>query len=145
MGLDYGSRTVGVAVSDGMNMMALPLETICRKRETKLRQTVARILSLTSEYDIGLIVIGLPLNMDDTEGERCEKTRAFAEILRRRLPEGIDIRYCDERLSTFEAEEIAAQMNIPHGERKRHVDAVAAGLILQRFMDEEQDGRKTDI
>lgn len=141
LGLDYGKRTVGVAVSDGNNLMALPLETIFRDRELKLRKTLARIETLVKEYEITVVVVGLPLNMDDTEGERCRKTREFIRVLEDRLGDEVKVVTCDERLSTFEAEEILNEAGISGRDRKQHVDKIAAGFILQRYLDEvKNDG-----
>ena len=81
LGLDFGSKTVGVAVSDGLLLTAQGVETIERKDENKLRKTCARIEELIREYEITEIVLGLPKNMNNTEGERVEKTKAFGEIL----------------------------------------------------------------
>ena len=92
MGLDFGSKTIGVAVSDPLNLIASPLETIVREKENKLRPSFRRIAELAEEYDAGTIVVGLPLNMDDSRGERAEKTEAFAKELMRRLEaEGLHI------------------------------------------------------
>ena len=81
MGLDYGSKTVGVAISDEMLLTAQPIETITRARETKLRQTLARIEELMEEYDVEKVVIGLPKKLNNEEGDRCDKTREFAEMV----------------------------------------------------------------
>ena len=83
LGLDFGSKTVGVAVSDGLLLTAQGVETIERKDENKLRKTCARIEELIAEYEITEIVLGLPKNMNNTEGERVEKTKAFGEMLER--------------------------------------------------------------
>ena len=93
LGLDFGSRTVGVAVSDGLIMTAQGVETIERKEENKLRKTCARIEELIKQYDIGTIVLGLPKNMNNTEGERVEKTKDFGEMLERRT--GLPVIYWD--------------------------------------------------
>jgi len=136
MGLDFGSKTVGVAISDPLLLTAQSLETIYRQQENKLRRTLARIESLCSEYEVDLIVLGLPKNMDDTEGERCEKTRAFREMLERRT--GISVVFQDERLTTWEADQILIEDGIPFEERKKYVDKIAASLILQEYLDARQ-------
>ncbi len=133
MGLDYGSRTVGVALSDELLMTAQPKEIIRRERETKIRQTLTRIETLILENDVRLIVMGLPLNMNDTEGERAEKTRAFAEHVERRT--GLPVVFSDERLSTVEADEIMDRMGIRYQDRKTYVDMIAANVILQEYME----------
>lgn len=133
MGLDYGSKTVGVAISDPLLLTAQSLETIYRQQENKLRRTLARIEALCTEYEVDLIVLGLPKNMDDTEGERCEKTRAFQEMLERRT--GISVVFQDERLTTWEADQILIEDAIPFEERKKYVDKIAASLILQEYLD----------
>lgn len=137
MGLDYGAKTVGVAISDPLFLTAQSLETIYRKQENKLRRTLARIAELCAEYEIGLIVLGLPKNMDDTEGERCEKTRAFQEMLENRT--GISVVFQDERLTTWEADQILIEDGIPFEERKKYVDKIAASLILQEYLDARQN------
>ena len=98
LGLDFGSKIVGVAVSDGLLLTAQGVETIERKDENKLRKTCARIEELIAEYEITEIVLGLPKNMNNTEGERVEKTKAFGEMLERRT--GLPVHYWDERLTT---------------------------------------------
>ena len=131
MGLDYGSVTVGVAVTDALGLTVQPVETIVRKDENKLRRTCARIEELVKEYDVELLVLGLPLNMDDREGERGEKTRAFGDMLARRT--GLEVIYQDERLTTVEADEILAESGIRRENRKQYIDQIAAVLILQQY------------
>ncbi len=137
MGLDYGSRTVGVALSDELLMTAQPKEIIRRERETKIRQTLTRIETLIEENDVRLIVMGLPLNMNDTEGERAEKTREFAEHIERRT--GLPVVFSDERLSTVEADEIMDRMGIRYQDRKTYVDMIAANVILQEYMESHRE------
>ena len=102
MGLDLGSKTVGVAVSDPLLVTAQSVEIIRRKSEDKLRQTYARIEELSQEYEVGKFVIGLPKNMNATEGERAQKSRDFADALFRRT--GIEVVLWDERLTTVAAD-----------------------------------------
>ena len=135
--MDYGAKTVGVAISDPLFLTAQSLETIYRKQENKLRRTLARIAELCVEYEVDLIVLGLPKNMDDTEGERCEKTRAFREMLERRT--GISVVFQDERLTTWEADQILIEDGIPFEDRKKYVDKIAASLILQEYLDARQN------
>lgn len=133
LGLDFGSKTVGVAVSDGLLLTAQGVETIERKDENKLRKTCARIEELIAEYEITEIVLGLPKNMNNTEGERIEKTKAFGEMLERRT--GLPVHYWDERLTTVAAEQILMESGVRRENRKAVIDKVAAGLILQGYLD----------
>lgn len=133
MGLDFGSKTVGVAISDPLLVTAQSLETITRKSENKLRQTMARIEELIEEYQIDKIVLGLPKNMNGTEGERVEKTKEFQSMLFRRT--GIPIELWDERLTTVAADKVLMESGIRREYRKDYVDAVAASLILQGYLD----------
>ena len=133
LGLDFGSKTVGVAVSDGLLLTAQGVETIERKDENKLRKTCARIEELIAEYEITEIVLGLPKNMNNTEGERVEKTKAFGEMLERRT--GLPVHYWDERLTTVAAEQILMESGVRRENRKAVIDKVAAGLILQGYLD----------
>ena len=133
LGLDFGSKTVGVAVSDGLLLTAQGVETIERKDENKLRKTCARIEELIAEYEITEIVLGLPKNMNNTEGERVEKTKAFGEMLERRT--GLPVHYWDERLTTVAADQILMESGVRRENRKAVIDKVAAGLILQGYLD----------
>ena len=133
LGLDFGSKTVGVAVSDGLLLTAQGVETIERKDESKLRKTCARIEELIAEYEVTEIVLGLPKNMNNTEGERVEKTKAFGEMLERRT--GLPVHYWDERLTTVAAEQILMESGVRRENRKAVIDQVAAGLILQGYLD----------
>ncbi len=135
IGLDFGDRTVGVAVSDGLGITAQARETVWRERPAKLRKTLARIEEIIEEEDAGLIVLGLPLNMDGTEGERAEKTRAFGEMISRRS--GLPVVFEDERLTTMQAEEYLEETGVPKDRMKEYVDRVAAQIILQQYMDRE--------
>ena len=133
MGLDYGSKTVGVAISDALLFIAQPHETIFRERETKLRKTLARIEELVREYEIEEIVLGLPLNMDDSLGERARKTLEFKGILEKRLNKKIILH--DERLSTYAAQEILKEAGVKGRDMKTYVDKIAASCILQDYLD----------
>ena len=133
MGLDFGSKTVGVALSDPTGLIASPLEIIEREREDKLRKTYARIEELIEEYKVTKIVLGLPLNMDSSEGDRVKKTQEFKEALERRT--GLEIVLWDERLSTVEAHDIMTEAGVKGIDRKRYVDKIAASIILQGYMD----------
>ncbi|MCR4678795.1 MAG: Holliday junction resolvase RuvX [Lachnospiraceae bacterium] len=133
MGLDLGSKTVGVAVSDPLLNVAREVEIIRRKEENKLRQTLARIEELIVEYDVKEIVLGLPLNLDGTEGERAELSREFKDKLERRT--GLPVHMWDERLTTVEAIEIMDADGIKPKDREKYVDMIAARVILEGYMD----------
>lgn len=133
MGLDFGSKTVGVAVSDELLLTAQGVEIIRRKSSGKLRQTLARVEELASFYRVEKIVLGYPKNMNNTEGERCEKTREFKEMLEKRT--GLEVILWDERLTTVAADQIMMESGIRRENRKQYVDEIAAGLILQGYLD----------
>ncbi len=133
MGLDFGSKTVGVAVSDALLLTAQGLEIIRRKEENKLRQTLARIEALIEEYEVEEIVLGMPKNMNATEGVRVELTNEFKEKLERRT--GLPVVLWDERLTTVAADKIMMEAGIRREHRKEHVDRIAASLILQGYLD----------
>jgi len=136
MGLDFGSKTVGVAVSDGLGLTAQGLEIVRRTSENKLRQTLARLETIISEYEVGTIVLGLPKNMNNTIGDRAEKSLAFKEMLERRT--GLPVVMWDERLTTVEANRTMIEGNIRRENRKNYVDKLAAVYILQGYLDRER-------
>lgn len=133
MGLDFGSVTVGVAISDQLLITAQGIETIRRKQETKLRQTLARIEQLINEYQVELIVLGYPKNLNNTIGERAIKSEEFAETLRRRT--GLEVVLWDERLTTVAAHQVLSLGNVKNEDRGLVVDKLAAVLILQGYLD----------
>ena len=133
MGLDFGSKTVGVAVSDSLLLTAQGVEIIRRKDENKLRQTLARIEELIVEYEVEEIVLGQPKNMNATEGIRVELTNEFKEKLERRT--GLPVVMWDERLTTVAADKAMMEAGIRRENRKNYVDMIAATLILQGFLD----------
>ncbi len=133
MGLDFGSRTVGVAVSDPFGIIASGVETIRREREKKLRQTLARIDALIAEYDVGLIVLGLPKHMNDDIGDRAKLSYEFRDELKRRT--GLDVIMWDERLTTVQAGQVMNELDIRGAKRKEIVDTIAAEFILQNYLD----------
>ena len=133
MGLDLGSKTLGVAVSDPLLNVAREVEIIRRKEENKLRHTLARIEELIVEYDVKEIVLGLPLNLDGTEGERAELSREFKDKLERRT--GLPVHMWDERLTTVEAIEIMDADGIKPKDREKYVDMIAARVILEGYME----------
>lgn len=133
MGLDFGAKTVGVAISDPLLITAQGVEIIRREREDKLRRTLARIEELIAEYEVEEIVLGLPKNMNDTLGERAELSLAFRDKLERRT--GLPVTMWDERLTTVAAEQAMIEAGIRREERAQHVDKIAACLILQGYLD----------
>lgn len=142
MGLDFGSKTVGVAVSDPLGMTAQGVEIVRRKAENKLRQTLARIEELIKEYEVDLIVLGYPKNMNNTLGDRVEKTMEFKEMLERRT--GLEVKLWDERLTTVEADRTLIEGRIRREDRKQYVDMIAAVLILQGFLDRSSFIQETE-
>ena len=133
LGLDYGSKTVGVAVSDPLGLTAQKVETIWRKQENKLRRTLARIEELIAEYEVEKIVLGFPKNMNNTVGERAEKALEFGEMLKKRT--GLEVIMWDERLTTVAADNSMMEMGIRRENRKEYVDEIAAIFILQGYLD----------
>lgn len=133
LGLDFGSRTVGVAVSDELLLTAQGLEIIRRQSPGKLRQSLARIEAIIQEYHVERIVLGYPKNMNNTEGERCEKTKEFQEMLTRRT--GLPVTLWDERLTTVAADRHMIESGIRRENRKQYVDEIAAVFILQGYLD----------
>lgn len=133
MGLDFGSKTVGVAISDALLITAQGIEIIRRKEENKLRQTLARIEQLIVEYEVEEIVLGLPKNMNATEGERVDLTMEFKEKLERRT--GLPVHMWDERLTTVSADKAMMEAGIRREKRKDYVDMIAATFILQGYLD----------
>ena len=140
MGLDYGSKTVGVAVCDPLGLTAQAVETITRKEENTLRRTCQRIEELVREYEITSIILGYPKNMDDSVGERGKKTREFRELLKGRT--GLSVILWDERLTTVEADEILRESGVAKDQRKKVIDKVAAGIILQSYLDASETERE---
>lgn len=133
LGLDFGSKTVGVAVSDPLGITAQPVEIVRRKSENKLRQTLARIDELAKEYGAEKLVLGLPKNMNNTLGERAEKSLAFKEMLEKRT--GLPVVMWDERLTTVAANRAMIEGGVRRENRGQYVDALAATLILQGYLD----------
>ena len=133
MGLDYGSKTVGVAVSDPLGLTAQGIEIVRRKSEHKLRQTLARIEEIAKEYGVEKIVLGFPKHMNNDIGERAEKSLEFKEMLERRT--GLPVVMWDERLTTVEADRTMMETGIRRENRKEYVDMIAAVFILQGYLD----------
>ena len=133
LGLDYGSKTVGVAISDPLGLTAQGVETIWRKQENKLRQTLARIEALISEYQVERIVLGYPKNMNNTIGERALKSLEFKEMLERRT--SLPVVMWDERLTTVQANRTLMEAKVRRENRKQYLDELAAVFILQGYLD----------
>lgn len=133
LGLDYGSKTVGVAVSDHLGFTAQGVEIIRRKSENKMRQTLARIEELIAQYQVEKIVLGLPKNMNNTLGDRAEKSLELKETLERRT--GLPVVMWDERLTTVSANRVLMETGVRRENRKEHVDEIAAVFILQGYLD----------
>lgn len=133
MGLDYGSKTVGVALSDELGITAQPIMTIERKSENKLRKTLAQIEELIDANEVSFVVLGYPKNMNNTEGPRGEATREFKEHIERRT--GLEVVLWDERLTTVESERILMDSGVRREHRKEYIDKMAAAIILQSYMD----------
>lgn len=133
MGLDFGSKTVGVAISDSLLITAQGIEIIRRKEENKLRQTLARIEALIEEYEVTEIVLGFPKHMNDSIGERAELSLEFKEKLERRT--GLRVVMWDERLTTVAADKAMMEAGIRRENRKEYVDMIAATFILQGYLD----------
>lgn len=130
IGLDLGTKTIGIALSDAGHRIGTPMETI---RRTKFTKDAERLVEICNEHDIGGIAIGLPLNMDGSEGPRVQATRAFE----RNLSEKIDLPmlFWDERLTTVAAERAMLEADLSRKKRAARIDATAAGLILQGVLD----------
>lgn len=133
LGLDFGTKTVGVAISDPLGFTAQGLEIIRRKEDNKLRQTCARIEAIIQMYQVSEIVLGLPKNMNNTQGDRVEATIAFKEMLERRT--GLPVVMWDERLTTVAADRTMMEAGIRREHRKEYVDMIAATFILQGYLD----------
>ena len=133
MGLDYGEKTVGVAVSDPLGLTAQGIETIFRKEENKLRRTCARIEELIREYEVERIVLGLPKHMNNDIGKRAEQSLKFREMLKKRT--GHEVVMWDERLTTVEAERTLIENKVRREDRKKYIDKIAAVFILQGYLD----------
>ena len=131
--MDYGSKTVGVAISDSLGITAQGIETICRKDENKLRKTCARIEALIEEYQVERIVLGLPKHMNNDVGDRAELSIEFGKMLARRT--GLEVVMWDERLTTVEAERTLIENKVRREDRKKYIDKIAAVFILQGYLD----------
>lgn len=137
MSLDYGSRTIGIALTDPMQMIASPMETIVRSQENKLRESLRRIVHIAETQNVERILLGFPLLMDGSRGERAEKTLEFKDLLERRLEAAglqLPVVLWDERLTTFAADDILDESAVPQQDRKKHIDKIAAALLLEDWL-----------
>ena len=133
MGLDYGSKTIGVAISDPLGLTAQGIEIIRREEENKLRKSLRRIEELIKEYQVEEIVLGFPKNMNNTIGERAEKSLQLKETLERRCK--LPVIMWDERLTTVEANRTLMESKVRRENRSKYVDMIAAVFILQGYLD----------
>lgn len=140
MGLDLGTKTVGVAISDALQLTAQGIEIIRRKDENKLRQTLARIESLIIEYEVEEIVLGLPKHMNNDLGDRAQFSLEFKEKLERRT--GLPVALWDERLTTVSADKLMMEAGVRRENRKEYVDKIAATIILQGYLDYKRSQNK---
>lgn len=138
MSLDVGTRTIGIAVSDLLGMIAGGVETIKR---TSLERDFERLAELVKEYEVDTLVVGYPKNMNGTIGERAQSCEAMAEELRERFT-GVQVVLWDERLSTVAAEKVLVDADLRRKKRKKVIDMMAAVVILQNYLDSKQLQRK---
>ena len=138
LGLDYGERTIGVAVSDGFGWTAQALEVIKRSNSTEYKKSISRIAQWVEEYEVNTIVLGYPKNMDNTEGERCQKTKVFQKQLQQAFP-NVTVVLLDERMSTIAAERSLLEADMSRKKRKSVIDKMAAVHILQGYLDKKQN------
>ncbi len=142
MGLDFGGATMGVAISDELLITAQPIETIRRENENQLRKTYRRIEELIAEYEVEKIILGYPLKMNDTVGDRALASEKCAEDLRRRT--GLPVILWDERLTTVEAHRILDEAGMNYKKKAEVVDKLAASIILQSWLDENSAALKAE-
>lgn len=129
MAIDYGERRTGLAVTDELGITAQGLDTVVVKDEKDLPDIIARI---AGERNVGSILLGLPLNMDGSEGEKCEKVRAFASALKEKLD--IPVVFWDERMTSMQAQNVMRELNMKTRGKKQEIDRIAATLMLQEYM-----------
>ena len=134
LGIDHGARRLGLAVSDELGLMAHGLETIERKSP---EQDLARLRAVIDQKQVGEIVVGLPMNMDDSLGPEAKKATAFAHWLRDET--GLPVHLVDERLTSWEAEQRMIEAGLSRSERRRRVDRLAAQTILQTYLDSRRE------
>lgn len=135
MGLDVGDKTIGVALSDPMFLIANPLETIKRK---KVSLDIKRLVEIIDEYDVETIVVGLPKNMNNSIGPQSMKVMSFVDLLKKQTDK--EIIYQDERMTTIQSERVLIDMDVRRENRKKHIDKIAASFILQTYLDGRRNG-----
>jgi len=137
LGIDYGSKRIGLAISDELGITARPLEVITRKNIDRDLDVLEKVIR---DNNAGQIVLGLPLRLDGTRGIQCEKVEKFAAALKERF--SLPVVLWDEALSTWEADELMIAAGIKSTKRRKMVDKVAAGIILQSYLNSLHAGRK---
>ncbi len=137
LGLDFGDKTIGVAVSDPFGWTAQGVEIIRRENPMEFKKCMRRLAELVEEYRVEIILLGYPKNLDGSEGERCVKTKDFAERVGRRFPK-VEVILWDERFSTIAAERALREVGLNHDKRKSVIDKMAAVHILQGYLDSRQ-------
>ena len=135
MGLDVGDKTIGVALSDPMFLIANPLETIKRK---KASLDIKRLVEIINENDVETIVVGLPKNMNNSIGPQSMKVMSFVDLLKKQTDK--EIIYQDERMTTLQSERVLIDMDVRRENRKEHIDKIAASFILQTYLDRRKNG-----
>ncbi|WP_394011528.1 Holliday junction resolvase RuvX [Anaerococcus cruorum] len=135
MGLDVGDKTIGVALSDPMFLIANPLETIKRK---KASLDIERLVKIINEYDVETVVVGLPKNMNNSIGPQSMKVMSFVDLLKKQTDK--EIIFQDERMTTLQSERVLIDMDVRRENRKEHIDKIAAGFILQTYLDGRKNG-----
>ena len=135
MGLDVGNKTIGVALSDPMFLLANALETIKRK---KASVDIERIKKLVEENDVNLIVVGLPKNMNNTIGPQAMRVISFVDLLKKQVD--VEVVYEDERMTTIQSEAVLMDMEVRRENRKKYIDKIAATFILQTYLDRRKNG-----
>jgi len=129
-GLDVGERTIGIAVSDLLGITAQGLDTI---RRSDMENDLEQVINILKDYDVNLVIIGLPKNMNNTLGPSADRAKEFGDELSKRID--IEIKYWDERLTTVSAQRTLLEGNVSRKKRKQVVDKIAAVMILQNYMD----------
>lgn len=134
LGLDFGDKTIGVAVSDPFGWTAQGVEIIRRDNPMEFKKPMRRLAELVEEYQAEVIVLGYPKNLDGSEGDRCRKTQDFCERIQRRFPK-VEVILWDERFSTIAAERSLREVGLNHEKKKSVIDKMAAVHILQGYLD----------
>jgi putative Holliday junction resolvase len=138
LALDYGAKTVGVAVSDELGILASPVGVIRRENETDVKRTIARIGEYVNEYGVNTIVLGFPKNADNGIGTRAEKTLEFKRRLERAMPEA-NVALFDERFTTRAVERVMLEADLSRKKRRNASDKLAAAKILQDYLEHENN------